>query len=435
MSALRLWLLLRRGAAATSRLPEVLAVLAFAVSSGAMLVVLGGLHAMIVRWQAAPEDGAAQLYLWLAVVASGLMVIPILTLGGQAARLTLARRNERLAILRLCGATTAQTSVITMAETLVQAGLGALLGLGLYGLSLPLLTLIGFRGVRLSWAELWIGPGWLALGLLSVLVLALVSGLICLAGVAVTPLGVANRVSPKRLRTVRVVIAGGMLLAWPVLFSYLPAAGLVLMALGTVAVVNLVGPWLLMAFGSAMAGAARTAPTLLAARRIVDDPRSAWRACSAFALVIMLATLSSFTTVLGTAGDDELPRDLSTGAVITMVIVSVVAATSSGVVHASRVIDQAPVYRSLTLAGTEVAVLDATRLREIIWPLAVTALTAGGFATLLLLPLSLQAPLALPRFAVAVLGSAALTVVALLASRPLLLRAARPVVHQELTSA
>lgn len=425
MTSLRLWTMLRRGASATSRLPELLAILAFAVATGSMLVVLGGVHAMLGRFEAGVGDDLAQFYLILTVVASGLMVIGILTLGAQAARLTLARRNERLAALRLCGATVGQTSLITLYETLSQAVVGIVLGIGLYAGMLPLLSLISFQGIRLDISELWFGPWWLLGGVAAVVALALVSGTISLARVAITPLGVANRVTPKSVTVVRVVVAVGLLFSWPVLFELLDIVALIVLALGIVLTINLVGPWLVMMIGAVMARTARTAPTLLAARRILDDPRTAWRSCSAFALVIMLATLSSYGTLLARidASQAMLAADLSTGAVITLVIVSIVAATSSGVIHASRVIDQAPVYRSLSLAGTEISVLDATRIREIMWPLAATALTAGSFAALLLVPLSLEMPLALPRFAIAVLGSAALTVLALTASRPLLRRA------------
>lgn len=425
MTSLRLWTMLRRGASATSRLPELLAILAFAVATGSMLVVLGGVHAMLGRFEAGVGDDLAQFYLILTVVASGLMVIGILTLGAQAARLTLARRNERLAALRLCGATVGQTSLITLYETLSQAVVGIVLGIGLYAGMLPLLSLISFQGIRLDISELWFGPWWLLGGVAAVVALALVSGTISLARVAITPLGVANRVTPKSVTVVRVVVAVGLLSSWPVLFELLDIVALIVLALGIVLTINLVGPWLVMMIGAVMARTARTAPTLLAARRILDDPRTAWRSCSAFALVIMLATLSSYGTLLARidASQAMLAADLSTGAVITLVIVSIVAATSSGVIHASRVIDQAPVYRSLSLAGTEISVLDATRIREIMWPLAATALTAGSFAALLLVPLSLEMPLALPRFAIAVLGSAALTVLALTASRPLLRRA------------
>src|SRR5699024_7838994 len=194
---------------------------------------------------------------------------------------------------------------------------------------------------------------------------------------------------------------------WPVILPLLPVAGVVVFGLAVVAVINIVGPWLMMLFGMVLAGLARRAPTLLAARRIVDDPRTAWRSVSAFALVIMLAMGSAWAASFGALAAEvgTLSADMATGATITLVIVSVVAATSSGVVHACRVIDNRALHRSLVLAGTDVDVLDATRMREVVWPLAVTALTAGGFAMMLMLPLQSELPVALARFGIAVGGS------------------------------
>src|SRR5699024_2226221 len=125
--------------------------------------------------------------------------------------------------------------------------------------------------------ELWLGPGLLLAGLAAVLLLALVSATVSLARVAVTPLGVASRVTPRRLTVLRLVLALVMLVGWPVIMPLLPVAGVVVFGLAVVAVINIVGPWLMMLFGMVLAGLARRAPTLLAARRIVDDPRTAWR--------------------------------------------------------------------------------------------------------------------------------------------------------------
>ncbi|MFW6597907.1 hypothetical protein ACQBAU_17395 [Propionibacteriaceae bacterium Y2011] len=423
ITAVRLWWLLTRHEQSTSRLPTVLAVTAFAVAGGSLLVVLGGVHAMFRRWAADPSSELGSLYLTLAVVAAALMVIPILTLGGQAARLTLARRNHRLATLRLAGATTGQSATITVAETTAQALAGSLIGTALYGLTLPVLTLISFEGRPLQLAELWLGPGLLLAGLAAVVALALVSAMVSLGTVAVTPLGVASRVTPKRLTVLRAVVVVAMMCAWPLVLMIMPMMGVILFGLGLVAVVNLIGPWLVMLFGMVLAGLARRAPTLLAARRIVDDPRTAWRSASAFALVIMLATGSAWASHAGAvSGESTLSADMSTGALITLVIVSVVAATSSGVVHACRVIDNQSLHQSMVLAGTEVSVLSTTRLREVAWPLAVTTVTAGGFAALLMMPLGYEVPVALARFAIAVGGSAVLTLLALWASHPLLVR-------------
>lgn len=428
-AALRLWSLLGRRERSTDRLPTILAITAFAVASAALLVVLGGLHTMVGRWQVGIDPETDSLYLVLSVTAAGLMVIPILTLGGQAARLTLARRDQRLAALRLAGATSAQAAVLTVVETASQAAIGAVIGAGMYGLSVPALTLISFQERRLGLAELWLGPWLLAAALAGVVLLAVVSAAVSMARVVVTPLGVASRVTPRRLTVLRLVVAVLMLVGWPLLLPVLPMAGVIVFGFAIVAVINIVGPWLVMLFGMVLAALARRAPTLMAARRIVDNPRTAWRSVSAFALVIMLAMGSAWAASFARSaeGIGSVSVDMSTGALITLVIVSVVAATSSGVVHACRVIDNRALHQSLVMAGTEVDVLDATRLREVAWPLAVTAITAGGFAMVLMVPLQAELPVALTRFGLATGGSVVLTLVALAASHRLLVRTASPV--------
>ena len=70
-------------------------------------------------------------------VACAVMVVPVLTLGGVAARLAASRRDQRLATLRLSGATSGQVVVMTLAEAAGQALLGGVLGVALYAAVLP----------------------------------------------------------------------------------------------------------------------------------------------------------------------------------------------------------------------------------------------------------------------------------------------------------
>ena len=71
---------------------------------------------------------------WIAVV---LLVVPLITLGRSAARLGVARRDARLATLRLLGATPREVVGLTVTETAWQGLVGAVLGILLYGVLLP----------------------------------------------------------------------------------------------------------------------------------------------------------------------------------------------------------------------------------------------------------------------------------------------------------
>src|SRR5690606_16722980 len=103
-----------------ARLLTLLAVLAFAVTTTFGLSVVGGLRAFERRAAnptsnfMAEQAGAYVVLAWIAVV---LLVVPLLSLGGAAARLGVSRRNARLATLRLLGATPREVVGLTVAET------------------------------------------------------------------------------------------------------------------------------------------------------------------------------------------------------------------------------------------------------------------------------------------------------------------------------
>ncbi|MEU4830075.1 FtsX-like permease family protein [Streptosporangium sp. NPDC023615] len=251
------------------------------------------------------EDTVA--YQGMAIVASVLMAVPLLVFGGAAARLTVARRDRRLAALRLVGATPWQVATMTVAEAMITAAGGAVLGLVLYGAAVPLLSRIEMAGGAWFAGDLW--PGTLAvLGvLLAVPLLVGLSAVVGLRRVVVSPLGVAGRETPPAMRFVRVVALLVVLAAVPVTFRN-TSATVVAVVLGLAFLcVNLVGPWVVGVIGRVTARTARGPAGLLAGRRLVDDPRSAWRTVSGVALTGFVAgfigLLSPSADLLGGPGD------------------------------------------------------------------------------------------------------------------------------------
>lgn len=439
-AALQLSWRLRAAGARENRLPGLLAVLAFAVATAALLVCLGGLAAFEDRNALTDAAGRAvggveatqlaELYVMLAWIATTCMVVPILTLGGVAARLAIARRDQRLAALRLTGATSGQVTVMTLAEAALQALFGAAVGVVLYAVSLPLVARLTFQGRQLEISELVV-PAWkLAAVVLGVVVLAIVSGLSSLARVAISPLGVAARTSPKRLSLVRVGVALVACLAWVLVITPMkePQRGLVVVLLaGVIIAVNTVGPFIVMLVGRIIARLAPTAAVLLAARRIADDPKSTWRAVGALGLAIVIV---GFTNVVSAAeqstpSDSLLAADLGTGAMVTLAIITIVGATSTGVVQAARVLDQREQYRALALAGTGLPTLHRARIFEVGLPLVVTVVLSAGFVLALVLPFSSALDVGLLyRFVIAAVAASALMLASVLVSRSLVNQAA-----------
>ncbi|MFF5210641.1 FtsX-like permease family protein [Streptosporangium sp. NPDC000396] len=235
-----------------------------------------------------PTDDAVG-YQALGLIASVLMVVPLLVFGGAAARLTVARRDQRLAALRLVGATPGQVVTMTVAEAVITAFGGAMLGLALYGLSAPMLAGVEIAGGPWFASDVW--PG--VLVVLAVLVaVPLLVGLSAVAGlrrVVVSPLGVAKRETPPAMRFVRVAALLATLAMVPAL-GLGASAGVVAVVLGLAFLaINLAGPWVVGMIGRVVASTARRPARLLAGRRLVDDPKAAWRTVSGVALTGFVA--------------------------------------------------------------------------------------------------------------------------------------------------
>ncbi|GAA4187216.1 hypothetical protein GCM10022252_20370 [Streptosporangium oxazolinicum] len=238
-------------------------------------------------------DGA-QGYSALGLIASVLMVVPLLVFGGAAARLTVARRDQRLAALRLVGASPGQVVAMTVAEAVITAFGGAVLGTALYGLLVPLLARIEIRGGPWFPSDVWPGVLPTLAVLVAVPLLVGASAVVGLRRVVVGPLGVAKRETPPAMRFVRVVALLVALVAVPTLSSGAGVGVIAAVIGGAFLCVNLAGPWVVGMIGRITVRAARGPARLLAGRRLIDDPRSAWRTVSGVAMTGFVAGFIGF---------------------------------------------------------------------------------------------------------------------------------------------
>ena len=434
MTTLRLWLLLRRrgrGSSDPAGLTSVLAVIAFAVTAAVTLVVVGGLTAFVQRSLAPGGTEDDGIYIFLAGFAALLLLVPLTTLGGAAARLAVARRDSRLAALRLAGATNGQVASLTVLDAGMQALIGAVVGVGGYLALLPLVARLTFQGRAFGLSELWVGvPGLLA-AVGGVVVIALFSAVSSLGRVAITPLGVAARTTPPALHAFRIVSLLVAVIATVVVNASVGAGGMVvivvLMAMVAVGMgtLNLVGPFVLGLIGRATAARAKRPATLLAGRRIVDDPKTAWRSVGGVALATFIAGITAIAALFGSTPTDNpadamLVTDIGTGGLLTLAIAGLLAGVSTGVMQAGRVIDQRQAYRNLVLAGTETATLDAARFRETLIPLLAAMGTAAVTMLVILAPIlglsSFANPTVLINFVLSILGAGGLVLLGAAAS-------------------
>ncbi|HMJ75389.1 MAG TPA: hypothetical protein VK507_05425, partial [Iamia sp.] len=247
----------------------------------------------ITGYAAAGPDADLEDYQVMAQLAAVLLVVPTLLLVGALARLTAAQREQRLAGLRLVGATPGLVVAVTALETALAALVGAVGGIGLYLAVLPVAARIELAGSAFVVADLRLGAPALAAAVAVVPLLAAASATVALRKVVIGPLGVSRRVTGRRPRAVRLLVVP---LAWVALVAASAEMGRggsvapVLLGLGAViATLAVAGPWLTWVVGALMAGLGRRPGPVLAGRRITDDARGTYRTVSGMVLAGLIA--------------------------------------------------------------------------------------------------------------------------------------------------
>jgi hypothetical protein len=308
-------------------------------SPNSLIIVIGHTARQLSQAPGAVEVGAIQrtpasCYACQSTIGSGpvlqfilaggavALLLPVLILIPTASRLSAARREERFAAMRLAGAAPRQISVVSAVEAVVAAVAGVAVGFALFFVFRPLLYHVPFTGASLAEGDLslhWID---IVLAVIGVPVAAVVSARLALRRVQISPLGVKRRASSRPPRIVRII----PLLAGIAVLAYFDAAGkpvaiggqlLELLAGFVLLVVGLVfaGPWFTTAGARLMASRASRPSTLIAGRRLLDNPKAAFRFISGLVIALFVASavigaLSSIAAASssggGSAGKDTL---------------------------------------------------------------------------------------------------------------------------------
>lgn len=273
----------------------------------------------------------AETYRILAQMAAVLLVVPTVLLIGAASRLTAAQRSQRLAALRLAGATPGTVIALTALEIAGAAAVGVLAGIGAYLVVLPLAAHIPLGGGRFSVADLQLSPMALVAAAVIVPAVAVVTAVIALRGVVGGPLQATRRARPRRPRAVRLLVVPASWVAFVFAAMSMRDGGAslgVLIGLGAVIVtLAVIGPWLTWLIGAVLGAAARGPSTLIAARRITDDPKAAYRTVSGMVLAGLIAGF--LFGVLPTIDDAAIPEDRETALYLSVPVADVKAVEAS----------------------------------------------------------------------------------------------------------
>jgi hypothetical protein len=223
------------------------------------------------------------------------VLFPMLILVGTATRLAAARREERYAAMRLVGATPRQISVVASIDAMVSALLGVLLGIGIFALVQPALANASLVGTRYFAFDVtptttdYIGM------LVGVPLVSAIAALLSLRRVRISPLGVSRRVTPPPPSTWRVVplligiglFAGGLAITDKQSIGGPAYPGLLITLVGLV----IAGPWLTAQAARLFARLVKGPSPLLAARRLADNPKVAFRTVTGLVLAVFLGTI------------------------------------------------------------------------------------------------------------------------------------------------
>ncbi|OAV60186.1 hypothetical protein [Enteractinococcus helveticum] len=364
-----------------------LPVAAFAVVSALSLSVAGGVRFFFTLGEQA-VGAMGGFYMILAALAAVLLVMPVISLAGAAAKLLARRRDERLSSLRLIGASSGLLRTLTVVEASVLAIVGALTGVIGYVVLMPLAGLLRFAGGPIGMAGMWLGlPGLLAV-LAAIVVIGVSASIGGLRRVEITPLGVRTRQRPARLHWFRIVAAVVLLIAAQLFANALGAGSImivIVMILAAFAVpmiaLHFIGPWLIKIVTNWRLRRASTAEALVAARAVLESPQQAWSQIGGVALTTYIGVVGGAgmslaniaTSDQDSAGMDpvemNLVADLQTGVLLTMVIAFLLAACSVAITQTAQVLDRASLYQGLRRIGMSSAQLESCRRRAIFGPL------------------------------------------------------------------
>jgi hypothetical protein len=240
----------------------------------------------------------------LALGAAGLLV-PVLMFVATSTRLAAARREERFAALRLVGATPWQVNEIATVEAALGAVIGVAAGFAGFYLLRPLVARIPFTGEPFFTGDLSLGWRPIVAVAVGVPLAAALVALWSLRRVRISPLGVSRQVSRRPPRVWRLLPAAlglGLLALAPVLRLPEGNAGIWVVLAGFIEIVvglTIAGPWFTMVGARLLARLARGDATLIAARRLSDQPGQAFRTIGGLVLAVFVGTV--FVGVVGTA--------------------------------------------------------------------------------------------------------------------------------------
>ncbi|MDO5746387.1 MAG: FtsX-like permease family protein [Actinomycetaceae bacterium] len=408
---------------------DVFSVTSYAVSTWILTTIVSGTLMFVYRVNNPPEQLAklvaeptaptqavhdaltsfTSIYVILAAFACALVVAPIFSLAAGAARVGAQSKQQRFSALRLVGMTSREVTSIALVESLIQACIGIFIGLVIYGISIPVWSTMSFQTMRIRPHEMALNwQSYLAVGA-TIIIISILATLTGLSRVKISPLGVSRRATPPAVRVTRLIVFIAAVIAFPLLarfvlglphetFAAVMFVGVVLAVLIGVFLLfyYYVGAWMVQQVGR-MSAQTRSVPRLLAARRIVDDPKTTWRTQAALGIIVVIIVLTLLSGVFDAAAPESSSQSIRTlnalwrhdilqGEAITIAIALILLAFSTLSSQASSLFDNETQTRCLAIMGIERSTMTKTRLYQLVIPLVFTIVLGLISASVVSLP-------------------------------------------------
>lgn len=380
--------------------------------------------------------------------ATTLLTLPPLLLLYQAVRLGTAARDRRLAALRLAGATPGEVRRLGALEVGIPTLAGSLAGIGLYWLLRLILGDNAMHDVAfqsdgyVSTASLRllptsVAPQWweALLVVIATTVVGVTVGARASRGVVVTPLGVSRRQTSAPPRPWGLLLLVAAVLAVPVSLTVASASSAAAMAIIVLAVIGVVSlaPWAAYWAGRFVESRTDSPAVLLAARRLVADPRPAGRAAAAVGAIGLVSGGGAVIAAdLVATGNDDSFYSVSLALVAGALLVALAVVIGTLAVHSvESLLDRKRSVASLAALGMPLAELESAQrweARLVAMPMATAGILLGSMTIVALeVPASPLSLLILMADVVITLGLVWLAIIAAVrVTRPWAVRAAAP---------
>ena len=423
-----------------------LVAIAFFACSTLFLTVAGGAWAFNDRPDVSGYAEVAGLYRMLATLATVFLIVPAISLGVASAKLSARRQDERLSTLSLLGAKPGTVRLLAVAEPFIPASAGIIAGIAGYFLLAFPLSLLVFNGQALGYSALMMPLWLLAAVVIGLLFVCLLSALLGLRKITVSPLGVRTRSLVRKFPVARiiavVVLVVGMIGA--LVFSLdrnQPTMVFVVASIITIGIalllINVIGVLVMRIHGWFSHRMARTPTSMIAASMIADAPAQYWRRVAGLSMITFIAVVGGAGTAMMRANQGDLTAedkaimgpyqymadDIFTGLILTLAIAFVFIVISATINQAADILDRASTYRELHSAGMTQKMMHRVTVNAVMSPIVlvtlVSLLLGGILAGLMASASDLGDPLTIGVVASVLVGGVVMVWLGLQFTRPL----------------